>query len=127
MRSFRLCKSCCSLHQPARLCSTTLASTLSFSHGKEARTVFNIYMQKHTHTLACSPRDWSDVFMPLLDEEMLEALGSLESMLTTSFSVSLFLPFSLPQSLPLTRSLPSPVLSLIRRLTLSLSVCYSEN
>lgn len=73
--------------------------------------MFNIYTQKHTHTLTCSPRDWSDVFMPLLDEEMLEALGSLESMLTTSLSLSLS-PFQFT-SITVSHSLTSFPLALI--------------
>lgn len=68
------------------------------------------YTRRNTRTHSRVLRGIGAMFMPLLDEEMLEALGSLESMLTTS--LSLFLPFSLPQSLSLTRSLPSPVLSL---------------
>lgn len=81
---FPLGKSCCSLHQPACLSSTTLASTLSVSHGNQL-----CLTHTHTHTRARPPRDWSNVFMPVLDEEMLETLGSLESVLTTSLSLSL--------------------------------------
>lgn len=59
------------------------------------------HTQKHTYTL--SPWDCSSVFMPVLDEEMLETFGSLESMLTTSISPSISLLLFLPQLLSVTR------------------------